>query len=189
MKKIISLSALFIVFFASCMKDKGNYKSTEVDRVQISGIEEVYLLELGERLQIKPEVKKETQGTFDSEQYSYQWFVNGNTEDTFATTKELDLESSGMSLGSYWFLYRVTDKVSGVFSEASFNVEISTATFEGWLLLCDTEDGNSRLDMVSRFGSEYRVYNPLLSKQDILKRFLHNMVMGLYVQLVRTRHS
>ncbi|MEC5145901.1 carboxypeptidase-like regulatory domain-containing protein [Chitinophaga sp. 212800010-3] len=43
-----------------------------------------------------------------------------------------------------------------------FNLTVSAPSYEGWLLLCDMENGNSRLDIISHRGNADTVYTDIL---------------------------
>lgn len=55
--KSILLSFFFACLLTACMKDKGNYNYTPINRVTIQGVDSAYLLDYGTRLQIKPVLK------------------------------------------------------------------------------------------------------------------------------------
>ncbi len=156
------------VLITACMKDKGNYSYTTVKRVQIKGIDSSYIINYGDRLTIRPALELTDGQQEDTVNYSYQWTVDhllGYTMEPIQLSTKRDLDTvPGLGFGSYYVYYRVTDKKTGIFTDSYFYLTVSAASYEGWLLLCDTEDGNSRLDMISRIGSHDTLYTDILKK-------------------------
>jgi hypothetical protein len=165
--KILLLSLLTVVCLQACMKDKGIYDYKEVNRVKISAIDSSYIYELGNRLHIVPKFAPTTDKDFDPNNYTFKWVIDHKkgllmNPKVISTKQVLDTVINKMDYGSYAMFYRITDKRTGVFSESYFDLNVSAANYEGWMLLCDTEDGNSRLDMVSYFGTKEIVYKDVL---------------------------
>ncbi|HVI44130.1 MAG TPA: PKD-like family lipoprotein [Chitinophaga sp.] len=171
MKRYTLLVAVLALLAVSCMKDKGSYDYTAVNRVQIKGIDSSYNVDLGARLIIRPTLTMTDDPIGDTANYSYKWVVDhaigfGAVGFIISTQHDLDTAVAGLRLsaGSYSMYYRVTDKKTGIFTDSHFLLTMTTASYEGWLLLCDTEDGNSRLDMISHAGNHDTLYRNILQK-------------------------
>lgn len=155
---------LIYCMMASCRKDKGNYDYSPVNEIGVMGIDSVYNLEYGSRVTIRPQLSFTLDTKGDTAKYSYQWIsIRNPLPNVYATTKDLDTIVR-LAFGVYDFYFRVTDKSTGIFTDANFTVNVSGPSYEGWLLLCDTGDGNSRLDMISRRGAEETVYPDILKQ-------------------------
>lgn len=168
MKSLQSIIILGVLLcLAACMKDKGTYTTTELNDVQISGIDTLYLVDQGKKVVIRPVLKFALDPNPDTANYSYKWIADrqigyANAAKLIATGHDLDQVITGLNFGSYAMVYRVTDKKTGIFTDKYFTMAIGSPDYEGWMMLCDTEDGKSRLDMVSRRGSVDTAYKDIL---------------------------
>lgn len=158
---------LLVALLASCTKDKGNYNYQPINDITIEGVDSFYLVDYGHRLQIRPKLTFSKDSQEDPANYTFEWIRNTVVGFTgaplkFADTRDLDTLIK-MNYGSYYMYYRVTDKRTGVFKDAYFIIQVTAPSYEGWLLLCDLANGNSRLDMVARRGSGDTLYRDILS--------------------------
>ncbi|MCW3463028.1 PKD-like family lipoprotein [Chitinophaga nivalis] len=160
--------ALLIVLalFTACMKDKGNYHYNTVNRIKIGGIDSIYIVDYQTRLTIRPQLEMSANEKEDTANYTYTWVADhlvGYTmkPSVLANTRNLDTIIS-LKYGFYYMYYRVTDKRTGVFNDRYFYLNVGSPSYEGWLLLCDMENGNSRLDMVSHKGTLDTLYRDIL---------------------------
>lgn len=148
------------------MKDKGNYTYNPINRVQIKNMESLYLVDYGRKLIVKPTLEFTSDKQGDTSNYSYQWVkesLSGYTPTPITLSIKRDLDTAiTLDFGLYDMYYRVTDKRTGVFTDAYFKLSVGAPTYEGWLLLCDLENGNSRLDMVSIRAAKVTLYNDIL---------------------------
>lgn len=170
MHKHLHIWLLLVIFLAgiSCMKDTGNYQYSPVNSISITGIDSSYSVIFGAKLQIKPQLSFTQDQQGDTANYSYQWVSDHMVGYTprptvISTSKTLDT-TIRLDYGTHYMYYRVTDKRTKIYADAYFLLTVTTPAFEGWLLLCDMENGNSRLDMVSRLSSNKDTVYP-----DILK--------------------
>lgn len=162
---------ILIIFAATlmggaCMKDKGNYTYQSINRITITGIDSTYLVNYGTRLKITPKLAFTEDQQGDTANYSYEWIKERTLgflprPKTLATSRELDMDIQ-LDFGSYYMIYRVTDKRTNVFTDAYFILTVGTPSYEGWLLLCDMENGNGRLDMISHQDSKDTIYPDIL---------------------------
>ncbi|MBC9930003.1 PKD-like family lipoprotein [Chitinophaga qingshengii] len=151
----------------ACMKDKGNYQYESINRIIITGIDSSYTVSYGDRLKVNPLLSFTQEQQEDTTNYSYLWVADhvlgySWIPDTIATTRNLDAAIRLRRFGTYYMYYRVTDKRTGVFTDAYFYVTMTTPSFEGWLLLSDVGNGDSRLSMVSHLGNRDTVYPDIL---------------------------
>lgn len=163
----ILLWLMIFLLQAACLKDKGNYKYTSLNSISISGIDSAYILNLGDRLKITPLLSFTQDQPEDTANYTYQWVADHTigfswTPVTISVSRNLDTTIRLPYIGTYYMYYRVTDKRTKLFQDAYFYLTMSVPSFEGWLLLSDTGDGNSRLSMVSHQGNKDTVYPDIL---------------------------
>ncbi|WP_295120017.1 PKD-like family lipoprotein [uncultured Chitinophaga sp.] len=167
MKRFINiLVVLACIVPGACMKDKGNYDYHPINRIAIKGVDSLYILDYGSRLTIRPELSFTDGGKEDTANYSYAWVQNrliGYTGAARVLSTRRDLDTNiRIAYGSYEMYYRVTDKRTNVFTDAVFTLTVGSPSYEGWMALCDMENGNSRLDMVSRRGPLDIIYRNVL---------------------------
>lgn len=162
----ILLLLIFMTLGGSCIKDPGNYQYDPINRVSIAGIDSSYTVNYGNKLKIKPALSFTRDLQQDTANYTYQWVADHLVgyqprPKTISTARDLDT-AIRLDFGTYYMYYRVTDKRTKVFTDAYFYLTVGVPSFEGWLLLCDMENGNSRLDMVSHLGNKDTVYPDIL---------------------------
>ena len=184
MKKyyIITL-ALSVFFLASCFKDKGNYDYTELAEITIENIPEVVeVLGSSDHIVINPKVTSSLEGeiTADNPNFEFKylieygssgqgwlddsgaWVVNLNP----ANTMNLDTLAA-YEAGTYTGAFIVKDLRTGVETVKTFDIIVSSVTYEGWLVLCNEgEEERVRMDMISMISSDnyvtaYDVLSPL----------------------------
>ncbi|QJB31898.1 hypothetical protein HF329_11400 [Chitinophaga oryzae] len=162
----ILLLSFLVLLGGSCMKDPGNYQYDPINRISITGIDSSYTINYGNKLQIKPVLSFTRDQQQDTANYSCMWVADHVVgyvprPKTISTARYLD-QTISLDFGTYYMYYRVTDKRTNVFTDAYFYLTVGAPSFEGWLLLCDMENGNSRLDMVSHQGNKDTVYPDIL---------------------------
>lgn len=166
--KSILISFTFALLLSACMKDKGNYTYTPINRINIQGIDSTYSIDYGARLRIKPVLTFTKDEQEDTANYSYSWVKDkaiGYTDTRVIISNSRNLDTTiSLSYGPYAMFYRVTDKRTGVFTDSYFRLNVGAPAYEGWMLLCDMENGDSRLDMVSHNGDVDTVYPDILNK-------------------------
>lgn len=156
---ILIFSALL---FNSCAEDLGNYDYKEINEVLFSGVESHYNVLLGDTFEIKPELNFTLDNQGDENNYEYEWYAQGPGDDiVLGTEKDLVIEAVQLIPGEYNVRYRVTDKDTGVQWNTQFYLDVKSAIYEGWMVLCD-DNGTARLDMLSLINDEYRTINDVL---------------------------
>lgn len=163
---LFPLCFILTTWLMSCMKDKGTYDYTSINRVDIQRVDSNYVVDYGKRLTITPHLTFSKDEQEDTVNYTYQWVANnlvGYTMLPEVISRQRNLDTViKLGFGTYNSYYRVTDKRTGVFTDWYFNLTVSSPSYEGWMLLCDMENGNSRLDMISRRGNTETVYQNIL---------------------------
>lgn len=136
----------------SCSGDLGNYDYVQLDEPVIEGVEDRSVL-MFSRLTMTPQLGAET---FKEPDYSFEWKVidsNGDKEPVIiGTGASLDYEVT-LQPGLYYLYFTVTEEATGIYWQKEAELTVSSATSEGWLVLC-SEDGRARLDVVSAVTGE-----------------------------------
>lgn len=166
MKNLIySLLFMLGAWLASgCYKDLGNYDYSDINQVEFSGFpEEIqYAYRLSDTVRVSPSVEGTLQGK-DLSNYSLKWqaVVKSGSVDGKTT---FDLDSNRLDLeyfvqlpeANYTVYLLVKDNTSGVTWRKGFDLNVVSATYEGWLILSDV-DGHACLDMVSTSTAEEKM--------------------------------
>lgn len=140
----------------SCAEDLGNYNYHDLTEPEISGIDAEISVLTYKKLQLTPDLGSQE---FSADRYDFEWKViatDGSNEiRVIGTTRDLDYEVN-LPEGAYKLYFTVTEKASGVYWQKDFDLQVSQATSEGWMVLC-SDEGRVRLDMVSAItGETYR---------------------------------
>lgn len=166
---------------AGCFDDKGNYDYRELPVITIENIPEVLeLLGNSESVNVSPRIMSSTEGeiTADNPNFTFHHAIERKTGGYLSGTGERwqTLNPSGsLSIdtlatfppNTYWGLFTATDNRSGIQYIKTYDIKISSATFEGYMLLCNEGPKNRvRMDMISKITSErlalvYDVLTPL----------------------------
>ncbi|MET3878100.1 PKD-like family lipoprotein [Chitinophaga sp. OAE865] len=176
--KLISCIFILYIMLASCLKDKGNYTYHAVnDPVVVKGVDTLYVVDvIKQSFRIAPVITTPDGKPIDTSRYTYSWQLNqgiGIASDypslvPLSTSPTLDIPKDSMVrtitnaqmrhnlFGAYTAFFRVTDKATGLFKDTYFKIVLGSTSAKGWLLLCDPENGNTRLGMISS------VYNDTL---------------------------
>jgi hypothetical protein len=166
--KPILISFIFALLLSACMKDKGNYNYTAINRIAIQGLDSAYIMDYGTRLKIKPVLNFSKDEHEDTTNYTYNWVADhlvGYTMSPTIISTRRDLDTViTLDYGLYAMYYRVTDKRTGVFTDSYFTLNVGAPSYEGWMMLCDMENGNSRLDMISHRGNTDTLYPDILKE-------------------------
>lgn len=154
MIKRLIYTAIAGLLFASCSNDLGNYDYHDLTEPEITGIESDISVLTYARLQLTPELG----GDFPDERYSFEWRALSLGEDqtvtVLGTSRVLDYEVA-LSPGAYTLYFKVIEQASDVYWQQSYNLQVSEATSEGWMVLCaEGADDRARLDMVSAVTGE-----------------------------------
>lgn len=141
-----------------CYKDLGNYDYQDINQVEFSGFPHtdstVFTYRLLDTLRISPTIEGSLTGK-DLSNYSLKWQAVVKSGQANGMTT-FDLDSNRLDLeyfvelpeADYQVYLLVKDKSSGVTWRESFHLKVTSAMYEGWLVLSE-EEGYSRLDMIS----------------------------------------
>lgn len=150
---LLALICSLLLF--SCYKDEGNYDYKEINEIRIGKLENKSQYTNIDRLEVTPDV----QYTRPNGKYGYTWVARSLSERTedmepvdylLGTDKNLDYFVD-LNIGDYIVTFTVTDSVASLKWSSSFNLTVASATYTGWMVLCD-ENGYARLDMVEESG-------------------------------------
>ncbi len=145
----------------SCYEDKGNYDYTEVETITGTGFpEKMSVVQKADYIELSPSFSSDLNGSIDNNpNYEYScllWKSGGTFPDTKTRQKEIDTDHAkdvkffaDLTEGRYVIQYMVTNKQTGVTTNFKVPVQVTSATYEGWMVLCDDKDGYARMDMVS----------------------------------------
>lgn len=183
MRNKFVILVLSVSFLTSCFKDKGNYDYTELAEITIENIPEtVEVLGNSGHIVINPKVISSLEGEITEDnpnfEFSYRiengargegwldksgaWVVNLNP----ANTMNLDTLAA-YEAGTYIGAFIVKDLRTNIETIKTFNIIVSSVTYEGWMVLCN--EGNEervRMDMISVISSDsiataYDILSPL----------------------------
>lgn len=147
---------LGVMLVSGCYKDLGNYDYSEINRVEFSGFptELQYAYSNVDTLRVSP-VLTGTLAKEDLSHYFLKWqaVVKSGSVDGKTT---FDLDSNNLNLeyfvrlpeSEYTVYLMVKDLDTEVTWRQGFDLKVTSATNEGWLILSDV-NGYCRLDMVS----------------------------------------
>ena len=152
MKRLATYILLPLILLAACSPDKGNYDYIQLKEPVFSALDDRSVL-MFSRLVISPELGEED---FDSQEYSFEWKAlndNGSQEAVIiGNERNLDYEVTLLP-GSYTLFFTVTQLSTGLYWQKEMNLLVSSATSEGWMVLC-SDDGRARLDVISAVTGE-----------------------------------
>lgn len=150
LKKIQTQVALIVLLTLSysCVNDEGNYNYTDINELNVTGLEETYTVYTGEHLKLTQSLNPTKDDGSDPNRYSYEWIAVTSTKITIATTKDFD-GLVKLPPAKYAIYYSVKDAVTGVtWRPKPFTLNVVSSIYQGWLVIGEA-DGKPRLDMVS----------------------------------------
>lgn len=145
----------------SCYEDKGNYDYTEAEQITGTGFpESMSVVQKSDYIELSPSFTSNLSGAIDNNpNYEFScllWKSGGTFSDTRTRQKEIDVDHAkdvkyfaDLTEGNYVIQYMVTNKATGVTTNFKVPVSVTSATYEGWMVLCDDAEGYARMDMVS----------------------------------------
>ncbi|MBR3858627.1 MAG: hypothetical protein IKJ18_01220 [Bacteroidaceae bacterium] len=154
LKKYAFLALVVAMTTVSCVEDEGNNIISDINEIELSGLEESYYCVTGEDvLTITPEIKCSFSDT-DESNLEYEWFLCNNGIDKNhvheVIGRERDLSYPVTAApASYLLYFSVKDKTTGLKWETSANFKIISPFVRGFYLFGDKEDGSVGLDFVS----------------------------------------
>lgn len=146
--KILAAVIISLTVLSGCYKDKGNYSYHAINEVTITAEQDHYDVLQFDSLKIVPQIQ---QSIPDESVLKYEWSIynsgagdgtgipNGLPE-TIATDRNLDIVVSQVPRKRpYDLVLTVTDTATGVAFKHFYELQVSAALSEGWMLL--TSDG------------------------------------------------
>ncbi|MDR1762561.1 MAG: hypothetical protein LBR64_01205 [Dysgonamonadaceae bacterium] len=170
--KIIALlfAALTLITVGSCIDDKGNYDYHEINEVTIEGIPDTITTSVGARVQVTPQLTF-SQGE-NPDNFEYLWCLTEsyypyNFTDSVSIERNLDIEIGGEGSvinrdGTYYVLYLVINKETGVRYYHSFNIIVYDRSQIGYIMMCETGTDSFDLDLISVFNDTLTQYHRAL---------------------------
>ncbi|MCS4224656.1 PKD-like family lipoprotein [Sphingobacterium sp. BIGb0165] len=168
-----SLKFTPIIFFLilglwACKKDDATY--TAIAEVSIGKIENEYSVLNTDLLSISPEIEHDGQ-SIDESKYEFIWVNLGDATvtkqphnaDTIARTRNLSNAKMGYPSGSYEFMYKITEKSTGIYYSKLFKVTISSQFKNGFLVLTG-DNTTPRLDMIVNINGQFSAVKDILGK-------------------------
>lgn len=153
-KKYAFLTLVVAMTTMSCVEDEGNNIISEINEIEISGLEDSYNCISGEEtLVITPEIKGTLSGA-DESNLEYEWFLcnkaidKDHVHEVIGRERNLSYEVTAAP-SNYVLYFSVKDVTTGVKWEASADFNIVSPFVRGFYLFGDKEDGNVGLDFVS----------------------------------------
>lgn len=189
LKKYTFLTFIVAMTASSCVEDEGNNFISEINEIEISGLEESYYKVSGEEtLTITPEIKGSLSNT-DESNLEYEWFLcnkaidKDHVHEVISTERNLNYEVTAAP-NSYYLFFSVKDKTTGLKWEAAANFNIVSPFVRGFYLFGDKENGNVGLDFVSMIeGREPFVVEDILNNDLELKGAKDLHFTGHYSEL------
>lgn len=162
MNKVYIIVAFMCLALQACFEDKGNYTYSDVNEITIEGILPEYgCLGNVDSLKITPVVKSALEGVIDGNNPNYVFTYQAAVKTTGVTSgyQRFLLDSSynkdlaiftNIQPQKYVCWFGVRDKRTGIETRKQFELNISSATSEGWMVLCnDLSTGRVRMDMLT----------------------------------------
>ncbi len=157
MKKLLTyVQVLVLPLLLACNEDEGNYDYRAINDVTISGIEESYtVLNGAEKLEISPVI---TTAQNNDSRLTYEWKVQRknspdlNHREVVSTDRNLSWDVQVPGTGEWVLVFRVTDTETGVVTMTTTNLNVTTRTGNGILLIGENTEGNSQVDFISIAG-------------------------------------
>ena len=146
-KNVILLS--FILFLMSCYDDKGNYDYSEMAEIKIENLPETLEILGGiEHIVAQPKVISSLEGEIKDGnpnfEFSYKLELKGGSQlyneawVDLNPSKSLNLDTLiSIPSGNYVVWFAVKDKRSSIEYSTTFDVKVTSSTYEGWLVLCN----------------------------------------------------
>ena len=186
LKKYAFLAMVVGMTMASCVEDEGNNIISEINEIEISGLEESYSCVSGEEtLIITPEIKGSLSGA-DESNLEYEWFLCNTALDKEHVHEVIGRERSlnypvTAAPSSYVLYFSVKDKTTGMKWETSVDFNIISPFVRGFYLFGDKEDGCVGLDFVSMMeGRDTLVVKDILNNDKDLKGAENIFFSGKY---------
>lgn len=182
--KIYTLLLVAALTISGCYKDQGSYNYSEINEVQIQGINKDYVVLKGiSTLELTPTIvgTLDPSGTGD---YAYRWDITGTSGDVvlngtvIGTQKDLKYEVN-LDQGSYNIYLRVRDNKSGIETKAVTNLRVIYPYTRGFIVSGEDKEGNAIMDMIGMpTGMDTIILKNLLKDSEMprlkgVRKFIH----------------
>lgn len=172
MKRHFLIAFIYTLLLSSCMKDKGNYTYVDLGEITVENVaEEMELLGFIDHIVIDPKITSTIDGEIkpDNKNYTIKYklgykgmgsmggVVDGKRQVWLDITPEngfkIDIPAD-YTPNKYVCWMTITDNRNNNVVSKFFDINISSTTYEGWLVLGNegTEE-RARLDMISLLSS------------------------------------
>jgi len=163
-KYTLGLFVAVSTLFTSCYEDKGNYEYSAKEEIKGVGFpEKINVVQKSDYIELSPSFTSSLEGDIN-ENPNYEfgcllWKSGGTFSDT--KTRQKDIDSlrnkdiryfANLDEGDYVIQYTVTNKLTGVTTNFKVPVKVTSATYEGWMVMCDDKEGYARLDLISKLS-------------------------------------
>ena len=159
---------LLVVSLCACFDDKGNYDYHEVAEITIENVPEVIeVLGNSDHIIVNPKVVSSLEGEIGTgnTNFEFSYKIEKKSGGTIVLNQNwvnlnpagtLNLDTlAAFSADTYIGWFAVTDKRSGIQTSATFDIRVSSPTYEGWMILCEEgENARVRMDMISVISAE-----------------------------------
>lgn len=175
--KYIVLLVLLSFLCVSCYEDKGNYSYLDKDIVTIMFPDDLKAMSYAEYLTFSPTIKSSLNGDITNDDTKYEFGCKLNcvwyNSEIGKNEQWMDIDSTrtkdvkffaNIPAGTYKIWYWVTNKETGVTTNAEGSVKVLSSTYQGWMVLNNVGEVNKvRLDIISSDSKN----KPIIAK-DIL---------------------
>ncbi|RFS20683.1 hypothetical protein DVR12_19175 [Chitinophaga silvatica] len=129
-----------ILMLAACYKDKGNYRYTDINNIQLSDTTSYTVLQF-DTLKIQPQLKQSL--PVNQNQLKYEWTARAIDPNlasqhfdvyTLSDKQNLDTVIS-LVPGQYRLIYKVTDNNTAISSYLFYDLKVGTNLSEGWMFV------------------------------------------------------
>ena len=163
------LQLLMLLMTASaCYEDKGNYDYNEVPVITAENMpQSITVIANVEPITLTPSFTSSTEGNIDgnaSFRFGCRLYKRGGTFEDGERFIDIDEEGKkdiaytpAVSEGDYVCWYTVTDTRTDVTTNFQIPVKVTSATYEGWMVLCDDEQEQVRLDFIAALSGNRMV--------------------------------
>jgi hypothetical protein len=156
------MAALLVGMLGACYKDLGNYDYEDPNKVIFGGIKEYYAAMQGDYFEIIPQLSFTDPAAGDSARYKYEWIsmkigaLLADKRKDLGKNKGLRIKMN-LTTGKYKIYYRILDTLTGIQWQKSFDLEVMSNIYEGWMLMTEV-NGKARLDMINKLNNQNNQY-------------------------------
>lgn len=168
MKTGIKILLAATLLLGGCFKDKGNYDYKPIPEVTIENVPELLeLLGNSDHIVVNPRVVSETEGviTEDNPNYTFYhalerksggWIQQSKRWVTLNPDGALNIDTlASFAPNTYVGLFKATDNRSGVEYIKTYEIKVTSPTYEGWMVLCNEgPERRVRMDMISVISAD-----------------------------------